>query len=56
MFWQFQISGLGGGGHYKTHHVVEQLSALMTRLHEWSEPGGRAPSHRDWGVLALRSE
>lgn len=54
MFWQFQISGLGGGGHYKTHHVIEQLSAPMTRLRELIEPSGRAPSHRERGALALR--
>jgi len=34
MFWQFQISGVGGGGHYETCHVMEQLSALITRLCE----------------------
>lgn len=32
MFWQFQISSVGGGGHYKTRHVIEQLSALITSL------------------------
>lgn len=32
MFRQFQISSAGGGGHYKTHHVIEQLSALIIRL------------------------
>lgn len=56
MFRQFQISGVGGGGHYKTHHVMEHLSALIIRLCKQTEPSRRAPSHQECGVLALQQE
>lgn len=51
MFREFQLCSVGGGGHYKTHHVIEQLSVLC----KWTEPSGREPS-LEWGVLALQQE